>query len=134
MKLKFLFFAVLAYLLGGLISTIASGYLIVRYFYSSGIKWYLLDISISFLNAIGLFITLVVLLKKTSDNIKILFYRVFIVIGVIGALLLMILQFYFRMAIPHFPPKLMIASLIIDGIIIKIILEHKIKWSQANQQ
>ncbi|KAF0145010.1 MAG: hypothetical protein FD156_1337 [Nitrospirae bacterium] len=126
-KINILFFAILLYLLGGLISTFASGYLIVRYFYLSGIKWYLFDISIAFLNAIGLFITLVILLKKTSDNIKILFYRVFIAIGLVGISSLMILRFYFHMEIPHFSPKLLIASLIIDGIIIKIILDHKMQ-------
>ena len=126
-KLNFIFFAILLYLLVGIISTFVSSYRIIYSFLLSGKKWYIADMSIAFLDTIGLFVTLVVLLKRTSDNMKILFYRVFIALGLTGALSLMILRFYFHMAIPHFPPKLLVASLIIDGIMIKIILEQKIK-------
>jgi hypothetical protein len=115
------------YLLVGIGSSFDVGYLDIRYFLISRDKWYIIDFSINFICAIGLFVTLVISLKKTSEMIKILLYRVFIALGLMGALLLIALRYYFYMAIPNFPPKFIIATLMIDGIIIKMILDKKIK-------
>jgi hypothetical protein len=125
-KINTIFLMALIYLAVGIESTFSVGYHIIHYFPSKN-QWYIADLSIVFLDAIGLFVALVVLLKKISDRILIVFYRVFIALGGIGVLSLMILRFYYHIAIPDFPPKLIIVTLIIDGFIIKIILDKKIK-------
>ena len=129
-KLNITFIAALLYLFVGIASTILVGFHTIRYFLLSRNQWYIADLSIAFFDAIGLIVTLVILLKKTSDTLKIMFYRLFVALGLAGALSLMILRFYFHIAIPRFPPKLIIATLIIDGIMIKSILDKKIKlWN-----
>ena len=110
-------------------STVVSGYLTIQYFLISKNKWYILDMSIDFLMIFGLFVTLVILLKETSASMKMWFYRIFIAMGVAGASSLMLLRFYYHIAIYRFPPKLIIATLIIDGIIIKMIHDKQIKPS-----
>jgi hypothetical protein len=121
------FYLAFLYLLVGIQSTIASGYLIIKYFLISKNNWYILDLSIGFLMLIALSVTLVILLKKTTEMLKIWFYRVFIGLGVVGTTSLLMLRFF--VAIYQFPPKLMIATLIIDGTIIKMVLDKKIKPS-----
>ena len=123
------FYLAFFYLLVGIESTVTSVYLTIKYFLISRNSWYILDMSIDFLMLLALFVTLVILLKKTSATIRIFLYRAFIALGVIGTASLMMLRFYYHVAIYQFPPKLIIATLIIDGMIIKMILDKKIKPS-----
>lgn len=121
------FYLALLYLLVGIQSTITSGYLTIKYFLISKNNWYILDVSIDFLMLVALLLTFVILLKKTTETIKIWLYRVFIGLGVVGTVSLLLLRFF--VAIYQFPPKLIIATLLIDGMIIKMVLDKKIKPS-----
>ncbi|HET7319049.1 MAG TPA: hypothetical protein VFK23_07945, partial [Nitrospirota bacterium] len=68
------FYSAFLYLLVGIVSTITSLYLTVKYFLISGNSWYILDISIDFLMLLALFGTFVILLQKTSETVKILLF------------------------------------------------------------
>jgi len=118
------FYLAFIYLFVGLQSTITSGYLTIKYFLISKNNWYILDVFIDLLMLVALSVTLIILLTKTTETIKIWFYRVFIGLGVGGTASLLMFRFF--VAIYQFPPKLMIATLIIDGMIIKTILDKKI--------
>ncbi len=126
-KLNINFIVVWLYLLVGIESAFSGIYYDIQYFLQSRNKLYFIDLSIDCLDAIGLFVTLVISLKKTSEMIKILLFRIFIGIGLTSVSTLMILRFYFYVPIPSFPSELIIATLLIDGYIIKMILDKKIE-------
>ena len=121
------FYLALLYLIVGIVATITSGYLIIKYFLISKNSWHILDLSIDFVMLVALFVTLVVLFNKKREKIKVWLYRIFIGLGAVGIASLLILRFYYHVAIYQFPPKLIIATLMIDGMIIKMVLDKKIK-------
>ncbi len=131
-KLDIINFAALLYLFAGFVSAFLVGYQIIHYYLLSSNAWYLVDLSIAFLDTVGFCVILLALLKKKSDRTVISFCRYFIALGLMSALSLVILRLFFHMAIPRFPlTKLLLVILIIDGIIIKIIHDRKIKQLTA---
>ncbi len=123
------FYLAFLYLLIGLQSTATDIYLSIKYFLMSKNNWYFLDLSIDFLMLVALLVTLFFLLKKTAEMITIWFYRIFVGLGAGGLVSLLLLRFYYHVDAYQFPPKLMIATLMIDGMIIKMVLDKKIKPS-----
>jgi hypothetical protein len=120
----------------GIPALVVSSYLMIEYYYLSHSRWYLFDLFIDFINIIGLFILLAVLLNnKTRLTILLLLHKIFIIAGLIGLSIMMILTIFqacLNYEIPNLLMKWFICFPIVHGYLTKEIYNQRIKETTSN--